>query len=148
MPLGADPTGEVAAGSVTVTGLVIECLLGRASKDCHHGFYERVIHKGQMVCRMICDSGKDEDNGPEGLPVYTLLVRTESGDPYSNDPPPFHALVLRRSRGFGGKAEADDAFERIGIIQYVKIWNPITTSTLVRWEQWFDGAERKTIAIV
>jgi hypothetical protein len=148
VPAGADPTGEVAAGSITVTGLVTECLLGRVVKEHYHKWHERLVYKGQMICRVICDSGEDADNGPEGSTVYTLLMKKELRDPNSNDPTPFHALVLRGSQGFGGKSRVDDAFERIGIIQFARFWDPIRSTRMTGWEKWFEGADTKTVTIV
>jgi hypothetical protein len=145
-PLGADPTGEVSAGSITIIGLVTECILGRSVNEHLQKWHERIACKDKLSCRVICDSGEDADNGPVGMPIYTLLMRRNVRDPNSNDPTPFHALVLRKSRGLSGKQEAEGAFERIGMIQFERFWQHSTRQA--RWEEWFEGAERKAVTIV
>lgn len=146
-PAGADPTSEVSTGSITITGLVTECRLGRSVHEHLQKWHERFICKDQLFCSVICDSGEDADNGPVGMPVYTLLMRRNMRDPDSNDPTPFHALVLRKSQGLGGKEKVEGAFERIGMIQFERFWHPVTRRG-ARWEAWFQGAERKAVKIV
>jgi hypothetical protein len=143
---GADPTGEVSTGSITVIGLVTECRLGRSVHEHLQKWHERIACKDKLVCRVICDSGEDVDNGPMGMQIYTLLMRRDVRDPNSNDPTPFHALVLRKSQGLGGKEKVEDAFERIGIVQFERFWR--STVSQARWEDWFEGAERKVVTIV
>jgi hypothetical protein len=144
-PAGADPTSEVSTGSITITGLVTECQLGRSVHEHLQKWHEHIICKDQLSCRVICDSGEDADNGPVGMPVYTLLMRMNMRDPDSNDPTPFHALVLRKSQGLSGKGKVEGAFERIGMIQFERFWQP---GRQARWEKWFEGAERKAVKIV
>lgn len=153
-PLGSDPTGNVTAGSLKINGLVTECLLGREFNEHLQKFHGRTLHldvpgsEQQMLCSMICDTAasSEMDNGPVGRKVLTLLMRRDTRDPNSNDPTPFHALVLRESRGLSGREGESGCYERIGIVQWDRL--PPLSGKKVRWEKWFANAERRTLVLV
>jgi hypothetical protein len=152
--LGDDPTGNVTAGSLKIDGLVTECLLGREFKEHLQTFHGRTLHlkvpesEQQMLCSMICDTAasSEKDNGPVGRKVLTLLMRREIRSLGSNDPTPFHALVLRESRGLSGREGERGCYERIGIVQW-DLLHPVSGKK-VRWEKWFANAERRTLVLV
>lgn len=151
-PAGADPTGEVSDGSIVLAGLVTECQAGRGSvMGIAIKWRQRILFKNDLCCRMICDSreAKDAEDIPLGCKVYTLLMRRSDED-YNytfNEPTEFYALVLRESRGFGGRKGVPGAFERIGITEFGRYWDGSGLAR-VSWKKWFQDAETKSLTIV
>lgn len=153
-PLGNDPTGNVIAGSLQIEGLVTECLLGRELKDDLQNFHCRTLRLDdpesgeRLVCSMICDTdaSSEKDNGSVGRKVLTLLMRRDKRSPGSGDPTPFHALVLRASRGLSGREGERGCYERIGIVQWDRLGH--RSAPMVRWEKWFANAETRTLVLV
>jgi hypothetical protein len=146
---GRDPTGEVADGSVTIKGMMVECLLGRSVTESWEDWHERAIFRGEMRSWAYLDGANGQDIGDKdvGMTVYTLLMHRRLEDLNSNDATPWHALLLRKSRGIGGKAPVQDAYERIGSVQ--SDWM-VSTRRMhnTTWQKWFKDAPTMTVTIV
>jgi len=88
-----------------------------------------------MLYSMICDTAasSEKDNGPVGRKVLTFPTRRDTRGPNSNDPTPFHALVLRESRVLSGREGEKGCYERIGIVQWDRL--PPLSGKKMRWEE-------------